>query len=129
MGLRGAWMPGTGARIAQALAEGAPIVGTKLSWFKPEENEPQPGNRVGEDTSSHLWIPGDEAIQCASISVTPGLWAQSWWVQWENAGMQDFSLSDISSRPDKLWCDLDLQSQDTFSEHWLMVPCDKYDPF
>lgn len=54
MGLRGAWMPGTGARIAQALAEGAPIVGTKLSWFKPEENEPQPGNRVGEDTSSHL---------------------------------------------------------------------------
>lgn len=29
-----------GARIAQALIERAPFVETKLSWFKPEENEP-----------------------------------------------------------------------------------------
>lgn len=30
---------------------GSSFVETKLSWFKPEEKEPQPGNRAGEDTS------------------------------------------------------------------------------
>lgn len=67
------YLDAAGARIAQALIERAPFVETKLSWFKPEENEPQPGNTVGEDTYSHLWITRDKPIQFAKISVTPGL--------------------------------------------------------
>lgn len=45
------YLDAAGARIAQALIERAAFVETKLGWFKPEENGPQPGKRVDENTT------------------------------------------------------------------------------